>query len=438
MIQQVSWCRRRSEGRIAQGSRLLTVARVSQYYTECSTKQGSPSAANSRDGPDMDLDLPVEAIELQKLCRDFAAKEIEPFAETWSEEERFPSDVFLKMGELDLTGLLISQEYGGTDVGYVSYVAAMEAIGAADQSFAAAWNAHSTIASLPLAAFGTEEQKKKWLVPLASGKKIGAFGLTEPTAGSDAAGIRTTARQDADGWLINGAKMFITNAGTEVSLGVTILAATGTNADGSKRFGTFYIPTGTDGYTVGRPLRKLGWHGMDTRELIFDNCWIPADNLIGEEGNGLRQFLDVLDGGRISVAALALSLAQEALDLAAVHATQREQFGRRLADFQAVQHKLADMATEVDAARSLVYRAAWLADNDRPFGKEAAMAKLYASEVANRAASASVQIHGGYGYVRESKISRFYADAKVLEIGEGTNEIQRNVIARSVVRSVRT
>ncbi|MBH0121607.1 acyl-CoA dehydrogenase family protein [Rhodococcus sp. CX] len=386
----------------------------------------------------MDLDLPVEAIELQKLCRDFAAKEIEPFAETWSEEERFPSDVFLKMGELDLTGLLISQEYGGTDVGYVSYVAAMEAIGAADQSFAAAWNAHSTIASLPLAAFGTEEQKKKWLVPLASGKKIGAFGLTEPTAGSDAAGIRTTARQDADGWLINGAKMFITNAGTEVSLGVTILAATGTNADGSKRFGTFYIPTGTDGYTVGRPLRKLGWHGMDTRELIFDNCWIPADNLIGEEGNGLRQFLDVLDGGRISVAALALSLAQEALDLAAVHATQREQFGRRLADFQAVQHKLADMATEVDAARSLVYRAAWLADNDRPFGKEAAMAKLYASEVANRAASASVQIHGGYGYVRESKISRFYADAKVLEIGEGTNEIQRNVIARSVVRSVRT
>ncbi|PBC48014.1 acyl-CoA dehydrogenase [Rhodococcus sp. ACS1] len=385
----------------------------------------------------MDLDLPAEAIELQKLCRDFAEKEIEPYAESWSEEERFPSDVFLKMGELDLTGLLIPHEYSGTDAGYVSYVAAMEAIGAADQSFAAAWNAHSTIASLPLAVFGTEEQKKNWLIPLASGRNIGAFGLTEPTAGSDASGIRTTARQDAGGWLVNGAKMFITNAGTEVSLGVTLLAVTGTNDDGSKRFGTFFVPTGTDGYTVGRPLRKLGWHGMDTRELIFDNCWIPAENLIGEEGNGLRQFLDVLDGGRISVAALGLSLAQEALDLASVHATQREQFGKRLADFQAVQHKLADMATEVEAARSLVYRAAWLADNGRPFGKEAAMAKLYASEVANRAASASVQIHGGYGYIRESKISRFYADAKVLEIGEGTNEIQRNVIARTVIRSVR-
>ncbi|MFE5705820.1 acyl-CoA dehydrogenase family protein [Rhodococcus koreensis] len=415
----------------------MTGAQCGQYYTDCSKKQGSPSATYSQDGPDMDLDLPAEAIELQKLCRDFAEKEIEPYAESWSEEERFPSDVFLKMGELDLTGLLIPHEYGGTDAGYVSYVAAMEAIGAADQSFAAAWNAHSTIASLPLAVFGTEEQKKNWLIPLASGRNIGAFGLTEPTAGSDASGIRTTARQDAGGWLVNGAKMFITNAGTEVSLGVTLLAVTGTNDEGSKRFGTFFVPTGTDGYTVGRPLRKLGWHGMDTRELIFDNCWIPAENLIGEEGNGLRQFLDVLDGGRISVAALGLSLAQEALDLASVHATQREQFGKRLADFQAVQHKLADMATEVEAARSLVYRAAWLADNGRPFGKEAAMAKLYASEVANRAASASVQIHGGYGYIRESKISRFYADAKVLEIGEGTNEIQRNVIARTVIRSVR-
>ncbi|MER2086650.1 MAG: acyl-CoA dehydrogenase family protein [Rhodococcus sp. (in: high G+C Gram-positive bacteria)] len=415
----------------------MTGAQCAQYYTDCSKKQESPSATHSQDGPDMDLDLPAEAIELQKLCQDFADKEIEPYAESWSEEERFPSDVFLKMGELDLTGLLIPHEYGGTDAGYVSYVAAMEAIGAADQSFAAAWNAHSTIASLPLAVFGTEEQKKNWLTPLASGKKIGAFGLTEPTAGSDAAGIRTTARQDAGGWLVNGAKMFITNAGTDVSLGVTVLAVTGINDDGSKRFGTFFVPTGTDGYTVGRPLRKLGWHGMDTRELIFDNCWIPSENLIGDEGNGLRQFLDVLDGGRISVAALGLSLAQEALNLASVHATQREQFGRRLADFQAVQHKLADMATEVEAARSLVYRAAWLADSGRPFGKEAAMAKLYASEVANRAASASVQIHGGYGYVRESKISRFYADAKVLEIGEGTSEIQRNVIARYVTRSVR-
>nr|WP_305082288.1 acyl-CoA dehydrogenase family protein [Nocardia sp. XZ_19_231] len=413
----------------------MTRGGITQYYTDCSKKQAFTLNGLRQDGPDMDLELPGEAIELQKLCRDFAATEIEPHAESWSEQERFPAEVFLKMGELDLTGLLIPEEYGGTDAGFVAYVAAMEAIGAADQSFAAAWNAHSTIASLPLAAFGTDEQKQKWLTPLASGTHIGAFGLTEPTAGSDAAGIRTSARRDSDGWLINGTKMFITNAGTEVSLGVTILAATGTNPDGSKRFGTFFIPTGTPGYTAGSKLKKIGWHAMDSRELVFDNCWIPAENLIGEEGNGLRQFLDVLDGGRISVAALALSLAQRALDLAATHAGQREQFGRPLTAFQAIQHKLADMATEVEAARALVYRAAWLADNGRPFGQAAAMAKLYASEVANRAASESVQIHGGYGYMRESTISRFYADAKILEIGEGTNEIQRNVIARHVIRA---
>jgi len=414
---------------------LLTGSVDIQYYTVCSKKQAPLSATHAQNGLDMDLDLPSEALELQKLCRDFAEKEIEPYAESWSEQERFPSEVFLKMGELDLTGLLIPEEYGGTGVGYVPYVAAMEAIGAADQSFAAAWNAHSTIAVLPLATFGTQEQKLTWLTPLAKGTHIGAFGLTEPTAGSDAAGIRTTARRDGDGWLINGNKMFITNAGTEISLGVTILAVTGTSDNGSKRFGTFYVPTGTQGYSVSRPLKKIGWHAMDTRELIFEDCWIPDGNLIGDEGNGLRQFLDVLDGGRISVAALALSLAEQALELATAHAGRREQFGKPLSAFQAVQHKIADMATEVEAARGLVYRAAWLADNGRPFGKAAAMAKLYASEVANRAASAAVQIHGGYGYIRESKISRLYADAKILEIGEGTNEIQRNVIARHVLRA---
>jgi alkylation response protein AidB-like acyl-CoA dehydrogenase len=386
----------------------------------------------------MDLELPAETLELQALCHSFAEKEIDPQAAFWSEEERFPSDVFLKMGELNLNGLLVPEKYGGMDVGYVSYVAAMEAIGGADQSLAAAWNAHSTIASLPLLAFGTDKQKQDWLVPLATGTRIGAFGLTEPTAGSDAAGIRTTARRDADGWVINGGKMFITNAGTDISLGVTILAVTGKNDDGTKRFGTFFVPTNTDGYTVGKSLHKLGWHAMDTRELVFDDCWIPAENLIGDEGNGLRQFLDVLDGGRISVAALALSLAQTALELAIEHARNREQFGSPLTKFQAVQHKIADMATEIEAARSLVYRAAWLADSGKPFGQAAAMAKVYASEVANRAASASVQIHGGYGYIRESKISRFYADAKILEIGEGTNEIQRNVIARAALGTKRS
>lgn len=385
----------------------------------------------------MDLDLPDDALAVQRLCRDFAAKEIEPHAAEWTEAEHCPVEVFTRLGKLDLMGMLVAEEYGGSAAGYVSYVAAMEAIGGADQSIAAAWNAHSTIASLPLAAFGTEEQKQRWLRPLATGTHLGAFGLTEPTAGSDAASIRTTAQRDGDGWRINGTKMFITNAGTSISLGVTVLAVTGADEDGRKRYGTFFVPDGTPGYEKGQPLRKLGWHAMDTRELVFTDCWVPEDHLIGEEGNGLRQFLEVLDAGRISVAALGLSLAQTALDLAVRHATEREQFGTRLTDFQAVAHKLADMATEVEAARALVYRAAWLGDQGRPFAKEAAMAKLYTSEVANRAASASVQIHGGYGFVRESAISRFYADAKVLEIGEGTSEIQRNVIARHVVRGRR-
>jgi len=380
----------------------------------------------------MNFDLPEETIALQRMCREFAAQEIEPHAAAWSEQERVPVEVFRKLGELGLMGMLIDEKYGGANAGYVSYVAAMEAIGGADQSIAAAWNAHSTIAVLPLAAFGTEEQKQRWLVPLAAGKNLGAFGLTEPTAGSDAASIRTQARRERNGWVINGTKMFISNAGTEMSLGVTILAVTGQNDNGKKRYGVFFIPEGTPGYEKGNRLRKLGWHAMDTRELIFTDCFIPADHLIGEEGNGLRHFLEVLDAGRISVAALGLSLAQTALDLAVRHASEREQFGTRLNRFQAISHKLADMATEIEAARALVYKAAWLGDQGRPFAKEAAMAKLYTSELANRAASASVQIHGGYGYMRESAISRFYADAKVLEIGEGTSEIQRNVIARAL------
>jgi short-chain 2-methylacyl-CoA dehydrogenase len=381
----------------------------------------------------MDLDLPEETLALQRMCRDFATKEIEPFAAQWSEDEHTPVEVFRKLGELGLMGMLVDEAYGGSNAGYVAYVAAMEAIGGADQSVAAAWNAHSTIASLPLATFGTEEQKQRWLVPLATGAKLGAFGLTEPTAGSDAASIRTRARRDGGGWVLDGTKMFISNAGTEMSLGVTVLAVTGiAEGGGKKRYGTFFVPEGTHGYRKGKPLRKLGWHAMDTRELIFEDCWIPDDHLIGEEGNGLRQFLEVLDAGRISVAALGLSLAQTALTLACRHAHDREQFGSRLVKFQAVSHKLADMATEVEAARALVYRAAWLGDQGRPFGTQAAMAKLYTSEVANRAASASLQIHGGYGYIRESTISRFYADAKILEIGEGTSEIQRNVIARAL------
>ena len=381
----------------------------------------------------MDYDLPESVVQLKLLARDFAAREIAPYAADWSEREVFPSQVFRKLGDIGLMGMLVPEEYGGAAAGCVAFVAVMEELGNADQSVAAAWNAHSTIASLPLAAFGTDQQKADWLVPLARGEKIGAFGLTEASAGSDARAIRTRAVRVSGGWRINGTKMFITNAGTDMSIGVTILAVT-EGQDGHRSYVTLFVPEGTPGYSKGQRLRKLGWHALDTRELIFDDCWVSDDNLIGIIGGGLRQFLEVLDKGRISVAALALSLASAALRLALKHARERHQFGQPLVAFQAISHKLADMATEIAAARELVYRAAWLADRGRPCVSAAAMAKLYASEVANRAISDSLQIHGGYGYIRESEVSRFYADAKILEIGEGTSEIQRNVIARELVR----
>ncbi|MEU0302943.1 acyl-CoA dehydrogenase family protein [Streptomyces sp. NPDC006175] len=382
----------------------------------------------------MDFDLSEDALAVKKLARDFAAKEIAPYAAGWSELEEFPAPVFQKLGSLGLMGMLVEEEYGGIDVGLVAYVAAMEEIGRADQSVASSWNAHSTIATLPLAKFGTHEQKERWLRPLAEGTHIGAFGLTEPGAGSDAASIRTRAERRDGGWVLNGNKIFITNAGTEISLGVSVLAVTGENADGSKRYGVIFVPKGTEGFEVGQPMRKIGWHAMDTRELIFDDCWVSDEHLIGDEGAGLRQFLSVLDPGRISVAALSLSLAAASLELALAYVVEREQFGRRIADFQATHHRLAEMATQVETARLLVYRAAWLADRGRDFSMAAAMAKLHASEVANKVASASLQLHGGYGFMRETPISRFYSDAKILEIGEGTNEIQKNVIARKLLR----
>jgi short/branched chain acyl-CoA dehydrogenase len=382
----------------------------------------------------MEFDLGDDARAVKKLAREFAEREIAPHAAGWSEREEFPAEVFRGLGDLGLMGMLVEEEYGGIDVGLVPYVAAMEEIGRADQSVAAAWNAHTTIASLPLARFGTPEQKRRWLRPLAEGRNIGAFGLTEPGAGSDAAAVRTRAERRDGGWTINGNKIFISNAGTEISLGVSLLAVTGENPDGSKRYGVFFVPRGTEGYSLGRPMRKLGWHAMDTRELSFDDCWVPDDHLIGEEGAGLHHFLSVLDPGRISVAALSLSLAAAALDMALEYVAERRQFGRRIGDFQATRHRLAEMATQVETARLLVYRAAWLADTGQEFSTAAAMAKLHASEVANQVAGASLQLHGGYGYIRETPISRFYADAKILEIGEGTNEIQKNVIARSLLK----
>jgi alkylation response protein AidB-like acyl-CoA dehydrogenase len=374
----------------------------------------------------MDFSLSDAERDLVGLCRDFAQKEIATRAPAAWEEAVCPTDLLAEMGQLGLLGMLIPQEWGGIGMSTVGFVAAMEQIGLADQSVAAAWQAHVTIGSLPLLLFGDDAQKDRWLRPLAEGRALGAFGLTEPGAGSDAKGITTRAERQDGGWLINGRKAFISNAGTDLSFGVTLLARVGDS------FGTFVVEKGTPGFTMGPKLRGIGWKGLDTRDLFFDDVFLPDDHLVGDPAMGLGQFLRTLEVGRISIAALSLSLTQAVLDLALAYAKERRQFGQPIADFQAVQFKLADMATELEAARWLTYRAASLRDGGEPFQKEAAMAKLKASRLAVQAASEAVQIHGGVGYMLDTPVARFYCDAKVLEIGEGTNEIQHLVIARAL------
>jgi short-chain 2-methylacyl-CoA dehydrogenase len=381
----------------------------------------------------VDFTLGEPERELAVLCRDFAQKEIARRAPAAWEEARCPVDLLREMGELGLLGMLVPEEWGGIGMSTVGFVAAMEQIGLADQSVAAAWQAHVTIGSLPLLLFGTDEQRDRWLRPLAEGRVLGAFGLTEPDAGSDARGIKTRAERKDAGWLINGRKTFISNAGTDMSFGVTLLARTTEDGDAAApRFASFVVENGTPGYSMGQKMRGIGWRGLDTRELYFDDVFVPDDHLVGDPDMGLSQFLRTLEVGRISIAALSLSLTQAVLDLATDYAQERVQFGQPISKFQAVQFKLADMATELEAARWLTYRAASLRDSGQPFQKEAAMAKLKASRLATWAASEAVQIHGGLGYMLDSPVARFYCDAKVLEIGEGTNEIQHLVIARAL------
>jgi short-chain 2-methylacyl-CoA dehydrogenase len=381
----------------------------------------------------MDFSLDEPERELVALCREFAQNEIAARAPIAWEEGRCPTDLLREMGELGLLGMLIPEEWGGIGMSTVGFVAAMEQIGLADQSVAAAWQAHVTIGSLPLHLFGNDDQRERWLRPLAEGRVLGAFGLTEPDAGSDARGIRTRAEPRDGGWLINGAKTFISNAGTDMSFGVTLLARTESREGAAPpRYASFVVEKDTSGFTMGPKMRGIGWKGLDTRELFFDDVWIPGDQLVGDPEMGLGQFLGTLEVGRISIAALSLSLNQAVLDLALTYAKERVQFGQPISSFQAVQFKLADIATELEAARWLTYRAASLRDAGQPFKKEAAMAKLKASRVAAWAASEAVQIHGGVGYMLESPVARFYCDAKVLEIGEGTNEIQHLVIAREL------
>jgi alkylation response protein AidB-like acyl-CoA dehydrogenase len=379
----------------------------------------------------MDFSLGEAERELAALCSDFAQKEIARRAPAAWEEGRCATDLLREMGALGLLGILVPERWGGIGMSTVGFVAAMEQLGLADQSVAAAWQAHVTIGSLPLLLFGNDEQRERWLRPLAEGRALGAFGLTEPDAGSDARGIQTKAVRQDGGWLINGRKTFISNAGTDMSFGVTLLARTN-ESDESPRYASIVVERDTPGFTMGPKMRGIGWRGLDTRELYFDDVWVPEDQLVGDPDMGLAQFLKTLEVGRISIAALSLSLTQAVLDMATDYARERVQFGQPIAKFQAVQFKLADIATELEAARWLTYRAASLRDQNQPFQKEAAMAKLKASRLAVSAASEAVQIHGGLGYMLESPVARFYCDAKVLEIGEGTNEIQHMVIARAL------
>ena len=380
----------------------------------------------------MDFTLTEFEGELLDLGRTYAEREIAPVAARAWHEERCPTELLRGLGELGLLGTLVPEKWGGIGSSTVGYVALLEALATVDSSIATAWQAHSTIGSLPLLLFASDEQRARWLRPLAQGRKLGAFGLTEPGAGSDVRSLRTRAKRVSGGWLLNGQKAFITNAGTDMSFGVTVLARTGEDASGKPQFGSFIVEQGTKGYTLGPKLRGIGWKSADTRDLFFDDVWVPDDQVVGEPGGGLGQFLSALEVGRISVAALSLGTAGGAMRLALAYAKQHEAFGTPIASFQAIQFKLADMATEIEATRWLTYHAAALRDAGQPFRKEAAMAKLKASQVATAAVSEAVQIFGGAGYMLESDIARFYCDAKVLEIGEGTNEIQHLVIAREL------
>src|SRR5436305_2741648 len=373
----------------------------------------------------MNFDLDQEHDLVRQTVREFAEERIGPVAEDLDRESRFPYDLVAELAELGLMGMTIPEEYGGGGTDTLSYAIAIEELTRVDSSVAITVAAHHSLGTLPIYLFGTEEQKRQWLPDLASGRKLAAFGLTEPGAGSDAGATRTTAELRDGEWIVKGSKIFITNAGTDITACVTITARTGDD-----EISNIVVENGTPGYTISAPMHKLGWHASDTRELSFSNCAVPEENLLGPRGKGFQQFLTILDGGRISVAAMGVGLAQGAYDLAYAYAKEREQFGKPIARFQAVQFKLADMATEIEAGRALVLRAAWLKDQRRDFALEAAMAKLYTGELSHRVVNAALQIHGGYGYMEESAIARLYRDQKILEIGEGTNEVQRMVIAR--------
>ncbi|GAC1439646.1 MAG: acyl-CoA dehydrogenase family protein [Solirubrobacteraceae bacterium] len=375
----------------------------------------------------MNFDLSDEHRLIQSTVREFARAEVAPVAEELDREKRFPYAIVARLGELGLMGIPFPSEYGGGGGDTLAYALAVEELTRVDSSVAITLCAHTSLGTQPVHLFGSEEQKAHWLPQLCSGSLLGAFGLTEPEAGSDAGNVRTRARLDGGEWVIDGAKQFITNAGTDISGLVCITARTG-----DAEISNLIVPNGTPGYEQGTPYRKMGWNASDTRPLMFADCRVPESNLLGPRGAGFKQFLQILDIGRIGVAAMGVGLAQGALDEALAYARERRAFGQAISKFQAIQGKLADMATEIEAARLLVYKAAREKDAGRNFSLTAAQAKLKTGRLAVRCAEEAVQIHGGYGYIEEYPVCRFYRDAKILTIGEGTDEVQQMVIARAL------
>ena len=379
----------------------------------------------------MDFDLTEEQQEIQRLAREFAESEIAPYCLAWDEAQHFPVDLMKKLAPLGFLGILFPQEYGGAGLGYIEYVTVIEEISRVDGAIGLSVAAHNSLCSNHIFTFGTEAQKREFLSPLASGEKLGAWGLTEAEAGSDASGTQTTAVKDGNSYVLNGSKTFTTH-GTYGD--VFVLMAVTDRSKSNKGISAFILEKGTPGLRPGKKENKLGCRASDTSEVILEDCRVPAANLLGQEGQGFINCLEILDGGRISIAALAVGMAQGAFEASLNYARQRKQFGQPISEFQAIQWKLADMATEIDAARLLTYRAAYLKNERRRATKEASMAKLFASEIGVRAATEAIQIHGGYGYIKDYPVEKFYRDSKICTLGEGTSEIQRLVIARQLLK----
>ncbi len=381
----------------------------------------------------MQFDLTEEQQQVKRMVREFAEAEIRPHVMAWDEAQHFPRELFTKMGELGLTGVVFPEEFGGAGMGYVEYATVIEEIARVCGSVGLSIAAHNSLCTNHLYQYGTPEQKQKYVTPLAKGEKLGAWALTEPSSGSDASGMKTIAVKRDGGWTINGSKNFITHG---ISSDVCVVLAITNREMRSRGISAFIVERGTKGFLAGKKENKLGVRASETASIIFEDCWVPNENLLGERGRGFVNAMQVLDGGRISIAALALGIAQGAYEAALKYSQERRQFNQPIFDFEAIQFKLADMATQIDAARLLTLRAAWLKDNKRPTTRESAMAKLYASEIAVKVAEEAIQIHGGYGYTKDYPVEKYWRDSKLCTIGEGTSEVQRLVIARQLVASL--